>query len=63
VTGDAASFDAAFAEPGRYMSWPLPSLRKFLDKRPDLRIALQQLASHDLAAKVEGLVPRDATAS
>jgi hypothetical protein len=63
VTGDAAPFDAAFTEPGRYMSWPLPRLRKFLDKRPDLRIALQRLAGRDLAAKVERLTPRDAPAS
>jgi hypothetical protein len=45
------------------MSWPLPSLRKFLDKRPELRVALQKLASHDLASKVERLMPRDAPAS
>lgn len=60
VTGDAATFDAAFSEPGRYMSWPLATLRKFLDKRPELRVALQRLAGHDLALKVERLVPRDA---
>jgi len=57
VTGEASSFDAAFVEPGRYMSWPLPSLQKFLDKRPELRVALQRLASHDLAAKVDRLMP------
>ena len=62
VTGEASSFDAAFTERGRYMSWPLPSLRKFLDKRPELRVALQRLANHDLATKVERLVPRDAPA-
>jgi hypothetical protein len=57
VTGDAATFEAVFAEPGRYMSWPLASLRTFLDRRPELRIALQRLASHDLATKVEQLMP------
>jgi CRP-like cAMP-binding protein len=57
VTGEAASFDAAFSEPGRYMSWPLSTLRTFLDKRPELRVALQRLAGHDLAMKVERLVP------
>jgi len=60
VTGEASSVDAAFTERGRYMSWPLPSLRKFLDKRPELRVALQRLASQDLATKVEQLMPRDA---
>jgi CRP-like cAMP-binding protein len=63
VTGEASAFDATFTAPGRYMSWPLPSLRKFLDTRPELRVALQRLASHDLATKVERLVPRDAPAS
>jgi hypothetical protein len=61
LNDDAAAFDAAFSEPGRYMSWPLPSLRKFLDRRPELRIALQRLAGHDLAAKVERLMPQGTT--
>jgi CRP-like cAMP-binding protein len=59
VTDEASSFDATFSEPGRYMSWPLRSLRTFLDKRPELRVALQRLASHDLATKLERLMPRD----
>ena len=59
VTGEAASFDAAFSQPGRYMSWPLSTLRTFLDKRPELRVALQRLAGQDLATKVERLVPRE----
>lgn len=63
VTGEAPAFDATFTEPGRYMSWALPSLRKFLDRRPELRSALQQLASHDLATKIERLMPRDAPAT
>ncbi len=63
VTGEASSFDAAFTAPGRYMSWPLPSLRTFLDKRPELRVALQQLASHDLATKLGKLMPRNTPAS
>jgi len=63
VNDDAATFDAAFSEPGRYMSWPLPSLRKFLDKRPELRVALQRLAGHDLAAKLERLMPPDTPAA
>jgi CRP-like cAMP-binding protein len=63
VTREPSPFDAAFIEPGRHMSWPLPSLSKFLDKRPELRVALQRLANHDLAAKVERLMPLDAPAS
>ena len=61
VTGEAASFDAAFSQPGRYMSWPLPTLRTFLDKRPELRVALQRLAGHDLAMKV-GRLTRETAA-
>jgi hypothetical protein len=57
VTGDSSSFDATFSERGRYMSWPLPTLRKFLDTRPELRLSLQRLAGKDLATKVERLVP------
>jgi CRP-like cAMP-binding protein len=62
VNDDPATFDAAFTEPGRYMTWPLPRLRSFLDKRPELRVALQRLAGHDLAAKLERLMPHDAPA-
>jgi len=62
VTGEASSFDAKFVEPGRYMSWPLASLRKFLDKRPELRVALQRLASQDLATKIDRLMPGNARA-
>ena len=57
VMGEPSSFDAVFSESGRYMSWPVPTLRRFLDKRPELRVALQRLASKDLAAKVERLMP------
>jgi hypothetical protein len=37
------------------MRWPLESLRAFMDKRPELRSALQTLVNRDLAGKVEGL--------
>lgn len=59
VNDDPATFDAAFSEPGRYMSWPLPRLRKFLDRRPELRAALQRLVAHDLASKLERLLPNN----
>src|SRR3989442_1307750 len=32
--------------------------REFVDKRPDLRVALQALVSRDLAVKVERLLPQ-----
>jgi Popeye protein conserved region len=58
LTGAPSPVEVTFAEPARYMSWPLPSLRAFMDKRPDLRVALQALVSRDLAVKVEGLLPQ-----
>jgi Popeye-like protein len=56
LTGAASSVDAVFTEPGRYMSWPLASLRTFADKRPELRVTLQGLVNRDLAGKIERLV-------
>jgi CRP-like cAMP-binding protein len=56
LTGAPSPVDATFIEAGRYMSWPLASLRAFADKRPDLRVALQSLMSHDLARKLELLL-------
>src|SRR5712664_2304495 len=41
LTGDPSPVAITFAEPARYMRWSLPSLRRFMDKRPDLRVALQ----------------------
>jgi hypothetical protein len=56
LTGAPSPVEATFTEPGRYMSWPLPSLRAFIDKRPELRVALQSLVSRDLAGKLERLL-------
>ncbi len=56
LAGTPSPVDAAFIGRARYMSWPVGSLRSFLDKRPDLRIALQQLANRDLSRKVEQLL-------
>jgi hypothetical protein len=53
LTGTPSPIEARFAERARYISWPVEALRRFVDKRPDLRVALQQLANRDLAAKVE----------
>jgi hypothetical protein len=52
ITGDPSPVDITFTEPARYMRWPLPSLRRFMDKRPDLRFALQGLVNRDLAGKL-----------
>ena len=53
ITGDPSPVDIIFTEPARYMRWPLPSLRRFMDKRPDLHLTLQGLANRDLAGKLE----------
>jgi Popeye protein conserved region len=56
ITGDPSPVDITFTEPARYMRWPLPSLRRFIDKRPDLRSALQGLVNRDLAGKMGKLL-------
>jgi CRP-like cAMP-binding protein len=56
LMGASSPVEATFTEPSRYMSWPVSSLRTFVDKRPDLRVALQGLVSRDLATKLERLV-------
>jgi len=48
---------ATFTDSARYMCWPLQSLRSFVDKRPELRTALQGLVNHDLARKLQVLLP------
>jgi len=56
LTGDPSPVDVTFTEPARFMRWSLPSLRKFIDKRPELRLTLQGLVNRDLAGKVERLL-------
>jgi len=56
LTGDPSPIDVTFTEPARYMRWSLPSLRRFIDKRPDLRVALQGLVNRDLAGKLGTLL-------
>lgn len=56
LTGDPSPVEMTFTEPARYMRWSLPSLRKFLDRRPDLRVTLQGLVNRDLARKMEALL-------
>jgi hypothetical protein len=52
LTGDPSPVEATFTRSARYLSWPLQSLRSFMDRRPDLRVALQGLANRDLALKL-----------
>lgn len=53
LTGHASPVSAAFIDAGRYIRWPLADIRVFLDKKPELRHALQQLMSRELAEKLE----------
>jgi hypothetical protein len=53
LTGSPSPVDAAFNAPARYFSWRPNTLRSFLDKKPDLRTTLLQLANRDLADKLE----------
>ena len=52
LTGEPSSVEARVKETARYMCWPLPSLRTFLEKRPELRVTLQELVNRDLARKL-----------
>jgi CRP-like cAMP-binding protein len=56
LTGEPSPVEVTFTEPTRYMRWSLPSLRRFMDKRPDLRVTLQSLVNRDLAGKLERLL-------
>ena len=56
LTGDPSPVDATFTSAGRYMCWPLQSLRSFIDRRPELRGALQSLVNRDLASKLGQVV-------
>ena len=56
LTGEPSPVEVTFAESARYMRWSLPSLRRFMDKRPDLRVTLQGLVNRDLAGKLERLM-------
>ena len=56
LTGEPSPVEVTFTEPARYMRWSLPSLRSFMDKRPELRATLQGLVNRDLAGKLERLL-------
>ena len=56
ISGDPSPVEMTFTDPARYIRWSLPSLRRFIDKRPDLRVTLQGLVNRDLAAKLEALL-------
>jgi hypothetical protein len=56
LSGDPSPVEMSFTEPACYMRWSLPSLRTFIDKRPELRVTLQGLVNRDLAGKLDTLL-------
>ena len=56
LTGDPSPLGATFTTPARYISWPVQSIRSFLDRRPELRVTLQGLVNRDLAWKLGELL-------
>ena len=56
LRGAPSPVEIVFTEPARYMRWSLPDLRAFMDKRPDLRVTLQQHVNRDLAGKLEKML-------
>lgn len=57
-TEEPSSVDAAFLTAGRYAKWPIANLRGFLDKKPDIRAALQRHVNTELAKRVRDAVLR-----
>ena len=55
LTGKPSAFDATFTEPGRYITWPIAKVIRFMQGRPELQVTLQRLVNQDLARKVERL--------
>jgi CRP-like cAMP-binding protein len=58
LTEEPSSVDAAFLTAGRYVKWPIANLRGFLDKKPDIRAALQRHVNTALAKRVRDAVLR-----
>jgi len=52
LTGDASPIDAWFIEPARLICWPLADIRRYIDKRPELRESLQRLVNQDFVRKL-----------
>lgn len=59
LLGEPSPVDAVVVEPARYMCWPLSDIRAFLDRKPDLRVALTQLTNQELARKMHLAVAQD----
>lgn len=53
LTGEKPNAEVVASENTSYVSWPMESLRKFLDTNPDARASWQFLIGSDLAAKLK----------
>ena len=57
LTGIPSSVDAVTVEPVRAMRWETGTLQKYLSANPEIRDAMQQHLTRDLAGKIGRLVP------
>jgi hypothetical protein len=51
-TDQPSPADAVFLTAGRYVEWRMADLRRFLDRKPDIRMALQTQVNAELAKRV-----------
>jgi hypothetical protein len=58
VTEEPSPIDAAFLTAGRYVEWPITNLRRFIERKPDIRAALQEHVNAALARRVRDAVVR-----
>lgn len=57
-TGEPSPVDAAFVTAGRYVEWPIADLRRFLDRKPDIRATLREHVNVELAKRMHAAVLR-----
>ena len=59
VTQETASADVLAIEPTRYVSWPKSKLKDFMDKNPDLHLALKSTLAVDLTKWIQATWARE----
>jgi CRP-like cAMP-binding protein len=60
VTQEMASADVLAIEPTRYVSWPKSKLKDFMNKNPDLHLALKSTLAIDLTKWIQATWAREA---
>jgi hypothetical protein len=58
VTEEPSPVDAVFVTVGRFVTWPTANLRGFLDRKTDIRAALQRHVNAELAKRMQDAVLR-----